>query len=157
MHGHLAVVQWLSENRPEGCSTNAMDWAAKEGKLVRMQSVQFFELILSVARKATSAPKPELPGEKRVCSIKPPTPFAVRCRRRSCNGCTATARKDAPRPPAIGQQETATPTSCPGCYPNDWSVTALERLIGRPRTATRRPLLSWKRSESDDWYFDVHF
>lgn len=35
MHGHLAVVQWLSENRPEGCSTNAMDWAAKEGKLVR--------------------------------------------------------------------------------------------------------------------------
>lgn len=35
MHGHLAVVQWLSEFRPEGCSTNAMDWAAKEGRLVR--------------------------------------------------------------------------------------------------------------------------
>lgn len=35
MHGHLEVVKWLHENRPEGCSTNAMDWAAKEGKLVR--------------------------------------------------------------------------------------------------------------------------
>lgn len=35
MHGHLEVVQWLAENRPEGCTTKAMDWAAMEGKLVR--------------------------------------------------------------------------------------------------------------------------
>lgn len=35
MHGHLGVLKWLAKNRTEGCSTNAMDWAAKEGKLVR--------------------------------------------------------------------------------------------------------------------------
>lgn len=35
MHGHLEVVQWLAANRPEGCTTKAMDWAAMEGKLVR--------------------------------------------------------------------------------------------------------------------------
>ncbi len=35
MHGHLGMLKWLTENRTEGCSTNAMDWAAKEGKLVR--------------------------------------------------------------------------------------------------------------------------
>jgi hypothetical protein len=27
-HGHLEVVQWLHENRKEGCTTKAMDCAA---------------------------------------------------------------------------------------------------------------------------------
>ncbi|KAL2913037.1 hypothetical protein HK105_207492 [Polyrhizophydium stewartii] len=29
MLGHLHIIQWLSANRTEGCTTNAMDWAAE--------------------------------------------------------------------------------------------------------------------------------
>ena len=32
-YGHLDVVKWLHENRTEGCSVAAMDWAAKNGHL----------------------------------------------------------------------------------------------------------------------------
>ena len=32
-YGHLEVVKWLHENRTEGCSKCAMDWAAKNGHL----------------------------------------------------------------------------------------------------------------------------
>ncbi len=31
--GHLAVVEWLHENRTEGCTTDAMDGAASAGHL----------------------------------------------------------------------------------------------------------------------------
>jgi ankyrin repeat protein len=31
--GHLEVVKFLSENREEGCTTDAMDWAARAGHL----------------------------------------------------------------------------------------------------------------------------
>lgn len=36
MYGHLDVLRWLHENRLEGCTTNAMDWAAREGLLVNI-------------------------------------------------------------------------------------------------------------------------
>ena len=32
-NGHLPVVQWLHQNRKEGCTTYAMDWAARYGHL----------------------------------------------------------------------------------------------------------------------------
>jgi hypothetical protein len=35
--GHLRVVQWLHENRQEGCTNDAMDWAATEGDLRMVQ------------------------------------------------------------------------------------------------------------------------
>ncbi len=31
--GHLEVVKWLHENRPECCTVRAMDWAAEHGHL----------------------------------------------------------------------------------------------------------------------------
>lgn len=40
MNGHLEVVKWLHANRTEGCTTNAMDWAAKEGRLVRFAKIE---------------------------------------------------------------------------------------------------------------------
>jgi ankyrin repeat protein len=33
-NGHLEVVQWLHENRKEGCTINAMNWAAECGHFV---------------------------------------------------------------------------------------------------------------------------
>ena len=33
LNGHLPMVQWLHQNRTEGCTTDAMDWAAMEGHL----------------------------------------------------------------------------------------------------------------------------
>jgi hypothetical protein len=36
-NGHLEVVKWLHANRTEGCTTNAMDWAAMEGHLEVIQ------------------------------------------------------------------------------------------------------------------------
>jgi hypothetical protein len=30
-NGHLEVVQWLHENRSEGCTEDAMDFAARNG------------------------------------------------------------------------------------------------------------------------------
>ncbi len=30
-NGHLEVIKWLHENRNEGCSTWAMDWAVENG------------------------------------------------------------------------------------------------------------------------------
>ena len=32
-NGHMHVVQWLHENRKEGCTTDAMDYAARNGHL----------------------------------------------------------------------------------------------------------------------------
>ncbi len=32
-NGHLNIVQWLHDNRREGCSVKAMNWAAKNGHL----------------------------------------------------------------------------------------------------------------------------
>ena len=32
-YGHLHVIQWLHENREEGCTHWAMDWAASKGHL----------------------------------------------------------------------------------------------------------------------------
>jgi hypothetical protein len=32
-NGHLQVVEWLHENRTEGCTTNAMDSATHNGHL----------------------------------------------------------------------------------------------------------------------------
>jgi hypothetical protein len=32
-NGHLDVVKWLHENRTEGCTTYAMDWASRNGHL----------------------------------------------------------------------------------------------------------------------------
>jgi hypothetical protein len=32
-NGHLEVIEWLHENRSEGCTKRAMDWAAEYGHL----------------------------------------------------------------------------------------------------------------------------
>ena len=36
-HGHLPMLQWLHQNRKEGCTTYAMDWAALNGHLPVVQ------------------------------------------------------------------------------------------------------------------------
>mmetsp|Transcript_34557 Transcript_34557/g.45682 ORF Transcript_34557/g.45682 Transcript_34557/m.45682 type:complete len:175 (-) Transcript_34557:152-676(-) len=38
--GHLQVVEWLHNNRTEGCSTGAMDWAASNGHLHMVEWLQ---------------------------------------------------------------------------------------------------------------------
>ncbi|CAN0588131.1 unnamed protein product, partial [Ectocarpus sp. 12 AP-2014] len=32
-NGYLPVVQWLHDNRREGCTVSAMNWAAENGHL----------------------------------------------------------------------------------------------------------------------------